>query len=80
MASGQPEPAHTLVASLILSAIAYYQTAALVPRLGPQLVAKGLGGVDMLKAGFRREELSSSGLGEGGSEQESVPKPRGVVL
>lgn len=50
------EPAATLAASLILSAVAYKLTASLVPLLGPDLVAKGLGGVDMLKTGFKRDE------------------------
>lgn len=52
------EPLLTLLLSLGLSLIAYKLTATLVPLLGPDLVAKGLGGRDMLKRGYkRREEL-----------------------
>ena len=46
------EPALTLLTSLGLSWLAYTLTARLVPLLGPNLVAKGLGGFDMLKPGF----------------------------
>lgn len=54
---GQPyEPVATLLASVALSYAAYFCTAMLIPLLGPDLVAKGLGGKDMLKAGFKRDE------------------------
>ena len=66
------EPAATLFASLVLSAVAYKLTASLVPLLGPDLVAKGLGGVDMLKAGFKRDEDLVAG--------EAKAAVRGVVL
>ena len=71
-----PEPAHTLIASLALSALAYYQTATLVPLLGPQLVAKGLGGVDMLKPGFVRDEAPTGTTGVAAAPT----KRRGSVL
>ena len=66
------EPAVTLAVSLLLSAVAYKLTASLVPLLGPDLVAKGLGGVDMLKAGFKRDEDLVPG--------EARIAERGVVL
>ena len=55
------EPLLTLVLSLTLSVIAYKLTSTLVPLLGPDLVAKGLGGKDMLKAGFKRKEDCKDG-------------------
>ncbi|KAL8280509.1 hypothetical protein RQP46_007157 [Phenoliferia psychrophenolica] len=78
--SGTPEPATTVIASLVLSLIAYYETATLVPLLGPQLVEKGLGGVDMLKPGFVRDTQPSLEHQEGQEEPLPPPKRRGVVL
>lgn len=46
------EPALTLLTSLGLSYLAYSLTARLVPLLGSNLVAKGLGGYDMLKPAY----------------------------
>lgn len=83
MAGPTPEPAQTVVASLVLSFIAYYVTAALVPLLGPELVAKGLGGVDMLKRGFVRAPTAVQQSGDGSGDGEDVseaPVQRGVVL
>lgn len=50
------EPVITLLASVGLSYLAYTLTATLVPLLGPDLIAKGLAGRDMLKRGFKRDE------------------------
>ncbi|KAK4054046.1 tunicamycin resistance protein [Microbotryomycetes sp. JL221] len=50
------EPVITLLLSCTLSLCAYKLTAVLVPMLGPDLLAKGLGGRDMLKPGFKRDE------------------------
>lgn len=52
------EPAVTLLTSAVLACSAYRLTAYLVPVLGPDLVAKGLGGVDMLKHGFKRDGVA----------------------
>lgn len=71
------EPAATLGASLLLSFVAYKLTAALVPILGPGLVAKGLGGVDMLKAGFKRDEDLVPGAANG---EVAAPTRGGLVL
>lgn len=70
------EPALTLGASIVLSLVAYKLTATLVPLLGPNLVAKGLGGVDMLKAGFKRDE----DLVPGANGEVATPTRRGRVL
>lgn len=64
MGSAPPDPSEpllTLLLSLALSVIAYKLTATLVPLLGPDLVAKGLGGKDMLKVGFKRNEDCKEG-------------------
>lgn len=48
------EPAITVLLSLGISVLAYKITSGLVPMLGPDLLAKGLGGRDMLKPGYKR--------------------------
>lgn len=53
------EPALTVIVSVVISLIAYKMTAVLVPLLGPDLLAKGLGGRDMLKKGYKRKEDAS---------------------
>lgn len=52
--SSSNEPIITLLASILLSCLAYKLTSTLVPLLGQDLIEKGLGGVDMLKPGFIR--------------------------
>ncbi|KAM0751877.1 hypothetical protein T439DRAFT_313240 [Meredithblackwellia eburnea MCA 4105] len=59
------EPAHILVASVLLSSIAYHQVSALIPALAPTLVDKGLAGQDMLKPGFVRKQ---QGTGNGNTQ------------
>jgi hypothetical protein len=49
------EPLYALVASSALSGLAYVLVDALIPRLGPNFVAKGLKGVDQLK-GYRTKD------------------------
>lgn len=51
---GTPEPLLTLGGSLLISWIAYVSTAALIPRLREDFIAKGLKGIDLLK-GHKRE-------------------------
>ena len=51
---GTPEPLLTLGGSLLISYIAYAATAALIPRLRQDFIAKGLKGIDLLK-GYKRE-------------------------
>lgn len=48
------EPAVTVLLSIGISILAYKITSLLVPMLGPDLLAKGLGGKDMLKPGYKR--------------------------
>lgn len=56
-ASSSPaEPTLTVAVSLLLSYAAYRAVYRLVPALAEDLVAKGLRGRDMLKAGFRRDD------------------------
>ena len=52
--SGPPEPLLTLLGSAIITYMAYATTAALIPRLRNDFVAKGLKGIDMLK-GYERD-------------------------
>jgi hypothetical protein len=49
------EPLYAVVASSALSGIAYVLVDALIPRLGPNFVAKGLKGIDQLK-GYRSKD------------------------
>jgi len=56
MSTTNPEPVVTLALASTLCVLCYALTAALVPLLGPNLAAKGLGGYDMLKPGFKRDE------------------------
>ena len=56
------EPALTLLTSLGLSYLAYTLTARLVPLLGPNLVAKGLGGYDMLKPAYSAKRSDDAAL------------------
>lgn len=46
----------TLISSIGLSYLAYRITAYLVPLLADDLVSKGLGGFDMLKPNYKRDE------------------------
>jgi UDP-N-acetylglucosamine--dolichyl-phosphate N-acetylglucosaminephosphotransferase len=70
------EPLITLLASVGLSYLAYRLTASLIPLLGPNLVAKGLGGMDMLKLGFKRDEELVSGREESETKLEVVQTSR----
>ena len=56
MSTSNPEPLVTLALASTLCVLCYGLTAGLVPVLGPNLAAKGLGGYDMLKPGFKRDE------------------------
>jgi UDP-N-acetylglucosamine--dolichyl-phosphate N-acetylglucosaminephosphotransferase len=51
---GTPEPALTLLGSLVISYVAYISTSALIPRLRDDFVSKGLKGIDLLK-GYPRD-------------------------
>lgn len=69
------EPLLTLILSTFISSLAYSLVYRLVPQLGPDLVAKGLRGKDMLKTGFRRSgegEGTGGASGKDGKEGESV--------
>lgn len=76
--SASPEPLYTVLASALLSYLAYKLTAALVPLLAPDLIAKGLGGVDMLKPGFERAPDSNGAVDENGVRLK--PRPKGKML
>lgn len=65
MSSTNPEPIVTLALASTVALLCYGLTAGLVPVLGPTLAGKGLGGYDMLKPGFKRdEELVEVGKGK----------------
>ncbi|GAA5891935.1 hypothetical protein JCM6882_007412 [Rhodosporidiobolus microsporus] len=66
------EPLLTLVLSLTISCAAYVLVARLVPALGPDLVAKGLKGRDMLKHGFVRKGDEPTGAGKGGEDNDGA--------
>ncbi|KAI5475833.1 UDP-N-acetylglucosamine-dolichyl-phosphate N-acetylglucosaminephosphotransferase [Pseudohyphozyma bogoriensis] len=76
--NGAAEPLLTLCASLAISGTAYVLTARLVPLLGDTLVAKGLGGRDMLKRGFRRDVVQPDGTKKGGAGV-VLPEATGVI-
>ncbi|GAA6042168.1 hypothetical protein JCM8097_004995 [Rhodosporidiobolus ruineniae] len=85
------EPTLTLLLSLLIAILAYALVARLVPALGPDLVAKGLRGRDMLKPEFKRDEgargaaSGGQGLGEqtDGDDDEPgrkwLPEATGVI-
>ncbi|GAA5834432.1 hypothetical protein JCM11251_007989 [Rhodosporidiobolus azoricus] len=77
------EPLLTLVASLALALLAYHLVSTLVPALGPDLVAKGLKGRDMLKPGFHRkgeEPTRGQGGEKVGQDEETEGVPGAVDL
>ncbi|GAA6015893.1 hypothetical protein JCM10207_006795 [Rhodosporidiobolus poonsookiae] len=72
-----PEPLLTLVLSLVLAVVAYALVNRLVPALGPDLIAKGLRGRDMLKPGFKRDRVEPPKGGGGGGEMDGGVQGRG---
>ncbi|KAM0789901.1 hypothetical protein ACM66B_006743 [Microbotryomycetes sp. NB124-2] len=82
MSQDAAEPLVTLALSCALSLVAYKLTAVLVPALGDDLLAKGLGGKDMLKHGFKRDEddVSTTTKAQNGSEGDRDKQAGAVML
>ncbi|GAA5859167.1 hypothetical protein JCM8547_008898 [Rhodosporidiobolus lusitaniae] len=70
----QAEPLLTLLLSFALSLVAYKAVHSLVPLLGPDLVAKGLRGRDMLKRGFKKGPYAEGERRGGGGQKRGQGK------